>query len=316
MFSISETGVLMLRPGDINNTQLIWFDRTGKQLGTLTPPGGYNAPALSPDEKKVAFTRSDPQTGTAPDIWLIDPERGTQIRLTTDSAADSFPSWSPSGDRIIFLSTRNGATSIYQKPSNGASPEEPLISSAELKYNPQWSPDGQSIIYSQVNSKTNSDLYLLSLGGERKSRSLLQTTFIEAQARFSPNGRWIAYISNETGQFQVYVESFPATGAKLAISIGGGSQPQWRADGKELYYYTPDRKLMAVEVNGDGPTFKVGEARPLFEFRVFAIDQSFPGNGYYTVTHDGKHFLVSSLPEAPERQQINVIVNWSADFKK
>jgi eukaryotic-like serine/threonine-protein kinase len=316
MFSISETGVLMLRPGDINNTQLIWFDRTGKQLGTLTPPGGYNAPALSPDEKKVAFTRSDPQTGTAPDIWLIDPERGTQIRLTTDSAADSFPSWSPSGDRIIFLSTRNGATSIYQKPSNGASPEEPLISSAELKYNPQWSPDGQSIIYSQVNSKTNSDLYLLSLGGERKSRSLLQTTFIEAQARFSPNGRWIAYISNETGQFQVYVESFPATGAKLAISIGGGSQPQWRADGKELYYYTPDRKLMAVEVNGDGPTFKVGEARPLFEFRVFAIDQSFPGNGYYTVTHDGKRFLVSSLPEAPERQQINVIVNWSADFKK
>jgi hypothetical protein len=157
---------------------------------------------------------------------------------------------------------------------------------------------------------------LLSLGGERKSRSLLQTTFIEAQARFSPNGRWIAYISNETGQFQVYVESFPATGAKLAISIGGGSQPQWRADGKELYYYTPDRKLMAVEVNGDGPTFKVGEARPLFEFRVFAIDQSFPGNGYYTVTHDGKRFLVSSLPEAPERQQINVIVNWSADFKK
>jgi hypothetical protein len=159
-------------------------------------------------------------------------------------------------------------------------------------------------------------LYLLSLRGERKPTSLLQTTFIEAQARFSPNGRWIAYTSNETGQFQVYVQSFPATGAKLAISIDGGSQPQWRADGKELYYYTPGRKLMAVEVNGDGSTFKVGEARALFEVRVFAIDQSFPGNGYYTVTHDGRRFLVSSLPEAPERQQINVIVNWTAEFKK
>jgi Tol biopolymer transport system component len=316
MFSISETGVLMLRPGNINNTQFIWFDRTGKQLSALTAAGGYNAPALSPDEKKVAFTRSDPQTGAAPDVWLIDLERGTQIRFTTDPAADSFPAWSPSGDRIVFLSTRNGATGIYQKPSNGASPEELLVSSAELKYNPQWSPDGQSIIYSQINSKTNSDLYLLSLRGERKPTSLLQTTFIEAQARFSPNGRWIAYTSNETGQFQVYVQSFPATGAKLAISIDGGSQPQWRADGKELYYYTPGRKLMAVEVNGDGSTFKVGEARALFEVRVFAIDQSFPGNGYYTVTHDGRRFLVSSLPEAPERQQINVIVNWTAEFKK
>ena len=316
MFSVSETGVLVLRPGDINNNQLVWFDRTGKQLAALTPPGGYNAPALSPDEKKVAITRTDVQTGTAPDIWLIDLERGAQIRLTTDPAPDGYPTWSPSGDRVTFLSTRNGATSIYQKLSNGTSPEEPLVTSPELKYNPQWSPDGQSIIYSQLNPKTNSDLYLLSLGGEKKPTPLVQTTFIEAQARFSPNGRWIAYISNETGQFEVYVDSFPSTGAKLPISIGGGSQPQWRADGKELYYYAPDKKLMAVEVNGDGPTFKVGEARSLFDIRVFAVDQSFPGNGYYTVTHDGKRFLISSLPEAPQRQQINVIVNWMADFKR
>jgi Tol biopolymer transport system component len=316
MFSVSENGVLVLRAGGFVNNQLIWFDRSGKQLGALTPPGSYNAPALSHDEKKIAVSRVDRQTDTAADIWLIDLERGSQIRLTTDAASDTFPSWSPNGDRITFISTRNGATSIYQKPSNGVSPEEPLVTSAELKYAPQWSPDGQSIIYSQLNPKTNVDLYLLSLSGEKKSTSLLQTNFIEGQPRFSPNGRWIAYISNETGQFEVYVERFPATGAKLAISIGGGSQPQWRADGRELYYYAPDRKLMAVEVNGDGPTFKVGEARPLFEIRVNAIDQSFPGNGYYTPTRDGKRFLVSSVPEAPERQQINMIVNWMADLKK
>jgi Tol biopolymer transport system component len=317
MFSVSENGILVFRAGGpMTNNQLVWFDRSGKQLSVLTPAGVYNAPALSPDGKKVAVSRLDLQTGTPPDIWLIDLERGTQIRLTTDPAIDLWPSWSPNGDHVIFVSTRNGVTSIYQKPSNGASPEEPLVSSAELKYNPQWAPDGQSIIYSQLNPKTILDLYLLSLSGEKKSTSWLQTNFIEMQPRFSPNGRWISYISNETGHFEVYVDSFPATGAKVAISIGGGSQPQWRADGRELYYYAPDRKLMAVEVNGDGPTFKVGEARPLFEIRVSSIDQSFPGNGYYTVTHDGKRFLVSSLPEAPERQQINVIVNWMADLKK
>jgi eukaryotic-like serine/threonine-protein kinase len=316
MFSVSQNGVLVFRPGGLTSNQLIWFDRSGKQLGILTPSGSYNAPALSPDEKKVAVSRVDTQIGTAADIWLIDLERGTQIRLTTDPASDTHPSWSANADRIVFVSTRDGATSIYQKSLNGASPEEPLFSSPELKYNPQWSPDGQSIIYSQLNPKTNLDLNLLSLSGEKKSTSFIQSHSIEGQPRFSPNGKWIAYISNETSQFEVYVESFPATGAKVAISIGGGSQPQWRGDGRELYYYAPDRKMMAVEVNGDGPTFKVGEARPLFEIRVVAIDQSFPGNGYYTVTHDGKRFLVSSLPEAPERQQINVIVNWMADFKK
>jgi Tol biopolymer transport system component len=317
MFSVSENGVLVFRAGGgMVNNQLVWFDRSGKQLSLLTPPGAYNAPALSPDEKKVAVSRLDLQTGIPSDIWLIDLERGSQIRLTTDPTSDLFPSWSPNGDHVTFVSTRNGVSSIYQKLSNAASPEDPLVSSAELKYNPQWAPDGQSIIYSQLNPKTNVDLYLLSLSGEKKSTSWLQTNFIEAQPRLSPNGRWIAYISNETEQFQVYVDSFPASGAKVAISIGGGSQPQWRADGRELYYYAPDRKLVAVEVNGDGPTFKVGEARPLFEIRVASIDQSFPGNGYYTVTHDGKRFLVSSLPEAPERQQINVIVNWAADIKK
>jgi Tol biopolymer transport system component len=132
MFSVSENGVLVFRSGAINSNQLIWFDRSGKQLSVLTPPGGYyTAPSLSPDEKKIAISRVDRQTGAAADVWLIDLERGTQMRLTTDPAGDYFPSWSPNGDRVTFVSTRNGVTSIYQKLSNAASPEEALVSSAE-----------------------------------------------------------------------------------------------------------------------------------------------------------------------------------------
>ena len=156
------------------------------------------------------------------------------------------------------------ATSIYQKPLGGAGTEEVLLTSEGMKVTPDWSPDGRFILYAQLNPTTNADLYLLPLSGERKPEPFLQTKFIEAQGRFSPDGRWVAYVSNETGQFEVYVQSFPATGGKLPVSTGGGAQPQWRADGRELYYYTPDRNLMAVDVSGEDSTLKVGVARPLF----------------------------------------------------
>ncbi len=318
MFSVSENGVLVMRSGVVNSNQLIWFDSAGKRLGAVAPPGGYNMPALSPDEKSVAVSRADLLAGTASDIWLINLERGTQIRLTDDPATDNFPAWSAAGDRITFVSARNRQSSIYQKLSNGSAVEEPLVSSAEQKFNPTFSPDGKFIIYSQLNPKTNVDLYLVSTGSDKRIEMFLQTSFIEAQAHVSPNGRWVAYISNETGQFEVYIQTFPVAGGKVAVSVGGGSQPQWRADGQELYYYAPSRKLMAVEVNSNSPTFGVGIARPLFDIRSLgaAIDQTFPGNGYYTSARNGNRFLVPSLPETPERQQINVILNWTADLKK
>ena len=316
LFSVSENGVLVMRSGGLYSNQLIWFDGTGKQLGAVTPPGGYNMLALSPDEKSVAVSRADSLAMTASDIWLINLERGTQIRLTDDPAGDTFPSWSPTGDRITFVSNRNGQNSIYVKLSNGSAVEEPLVSSAELKLNPTFSPDGKFIIYSQLNPKTNTDLFVVSTG-DKKIEPFLQTSFVEAQARVSPNGRWVAYISNKTNQFEVYVQTFPVAGGEVPVSVGGGSQPQWRADGRELYYYAPSRKLMAVEVNGDSPTFRVGTARPLFDIRTLgAMIESFPGTGYYTSARSGNRFLVASLPETPERQQINVILNWTADLKK
>jgi Tol biopolymer transport system component len=256
------------------------------------------------------------QTGS--DIWLIDLARGAQVRLTSDPSPDSFPAWSPKQDGIVFVSTRGGLTSIYQKPTIAAGAEDQLVTSGEAKVIPDFSPDGRFLLYTQINPATNADLFLLSLSGERKPEPFLQTNFIEGQGRFSPNGRWVAYTSNETGQFEVYVQSFPNLGVKVPISTGGGSQPQWRGDGREIYYYTPDRKLMAIEVSGEGSTFNVGVARPLFDMRISSagIDRGFPGIGYYTVARDGKRFLVATSPETQDRQQITVVLNWTADLKR
>jgi len=269
------------------------------------------------DEKTVAVSRVDFQTLTGSDIWLVDLARGAQVRFTTDPANDSYPVWSPSGDRIVFVSSRAGLTGIYGKLTNTEGHEEPLVASPESKVSPQWSPDGRFILYSQINPTTNVDLLLLDVSGDRSVKPFLQTNFIEAQGRFSPDGHWVAYISNETGRFEVYIQSFPSGGAKVAVSTGGGSQPQWRRDGRELYYYTPDRKLMAVEVTEAGSTFKIGAARPLFELRISGagIDRGFPGIGYYTVTRDGKRFLVAGSPDNQDPQQITVVVNWTADLK-
>ncbi len=318
MFSVSDNGVLTVRTGGLTQNQLIWFDRTGKQLGAVTSPGGYTSVSLSPDEKMVAISRLQVQTSTAADVWLIDLKRGAHIRFTTDPSNDSFPVWSPSGDRVAFISTREGLNGIYQKPSSGAGAEEALVTSRELKYTPDWSPDGRFIMYSQLNPNTRRDLMLLPLTGERKPEPFLQADFAEIQPRFSPDGRWVAYVSNETGQFEVYVQSFPRSGGKWPVSVGGGSQPQWRADGREIYYYSPERKLMAVEVNGSGSTLQVAQPQPLFEMRAggAGVDLGFPGSGYYDAARDGKRFLVASRPEISETQQIYVVVNWTADFKQ
>lgn len=317
-FSVSQNGVLAVRTGDLVRNQLIWFDRTGKQVGTITPPGNYNAPSLSFDEKRVAVSRIDFQTTTASDIWVIDLDRGAETRFTFDSATDRTPTWSPDGGHIAFASTREGPTTLYQKLSNGAGGEQTLLTSQESKSSPDWSSDGRFILYGQLNSGTVWDLLVLPLFGERKPQPFLQTKFVELHGRFSPDGRWVAYASNETGQFQVYVQSFPQSGSKWPISLNGGSQPRWRGDGRELYYFTPERKLMAVEVNGESATFQVGPPRPLFEFRVggAGIDLGFPGSGYYTAARDGKRFLVSASSEVPERQQITVILNWSANLNR
>ena len=312
LFSVSQTGVLVYRSGSGGNVDLAWFDRAGKRLGTLGPAAAFNNPSLSPDEKRLAVSMIDPLGRLTSDIWLIDLASGSRTRLTFDSGAESSPTWKPDGSFIVFHTSRDGPLNIYQKAANGAGSEEPLFRSDNSKNPTDWSADGKYILYQEQSPKTGYDLWVLPLSGEQKPSPFLQTNSVEVQGRFSPNGKWVAYTSNESGTYQVYVRSFPS-GGQWQISDNGGGDPKWRRDGKELFYISSDRKLMAVEVKGEGSTFESSVPKTLFEMRIRGL----PGpRNYYDVSHDGQRFLVASTPEEAATQPMTVVLNWQSAVKR
>jgi len=304
-FSASETGVLVYQSSDTAKTQLVWFDRSGKQLGAPGPPGEYLLPALSLDEKRVAIGRTNAQTGT-PNIWLLDLARGIPARFTFDPAIDWSPVWSPDGSRIVFESNRDGAWSLYQKSSSGAGSEEAILKSSDQKWPSDWSLDGRFILYEQSSPSPQWDLWVLPLFGERQPIAFLQTKFNEIHGVFSPDGKWIAYESDDSGSFQVWVQSFPA-GSKWQISSEGGSWPRFRRDGKELFYLAANGKLMAVEVKTSTSGLEFGASKPLFD--THTTDR-------YAVTADGQRFLMNTTVEESTSAPITVILNWTAEAKK
>ena len=312
LFSVSKTGVLAYRSGVSDSSQLTWFDREGKPIGTVGPAGSYNSPWLSPDERRVAFGRQEPQGGGA-DIWLIEIARGNLNRFTFDPAGDQSPIWSHDGTRIVFSSDRDGVLNLYQRAASGSGTDEVLLKSDYAKIPNDWSADGRFILYQTAIPPT--DIWVLPLFGERKPFPFLQTEFNEGWARFSPDGKWIAYSSNESGSWQVYVQSFPAPGGKWMISTDGGAQPQWRRDGKELFYISSDRKLMAVDVKGNGSTFEAAVPKALFDLRVQTPALPGPRN-FYIAAADGKRFLVTSVSEERITTPTTVVMNWTADLKK
>ena len=231
--------------------------------------------------------------------------RGTLSRFTFDPANDGAPAWSPDGARIAFNSNRGGQFNLYQKLSSGAGGDEELLKSGELKSPLDWSQDGRFIAYLVQSAKTRADIWILPLDGDRQPFPFLQTPFNELGARFSPDGRWVAYTSDETGVPEVYVQSFPASGGKWQISSGGGTAPKWSRDGKELFY-TNGGKLMSVEVKTGGSTFEAGTPTLLFESRGRTYDAS----------ADGQRFLVAVPVEEATSTPITVVLNWTTDLKK
>ena len=311
-FSVADSGVLAYVPGVSPNRELVWFDRSGKELGSVGEPWIYISPALSPDEKRVAVGVRDPRAASA-DIWLVDLARGIRSRFTFDPANETTARWSPDGSRVVFSSNRAGFTDFYEKSSSGAGEEKPVFRSDQDKFLTDWSQDGRFLAYHTPSPKTGWDVWVLPLSGDRKPIPFVQTEFSEAQGQFSPDGKWLAYASDESGIFEVYVRPFPAPGGKWQVSTSGGTQPQWRRDGKELFYLSEEGKLAAVEVKS-GSTFDASAPRPLFQARFPTA--SAPFGRTYTVTADGQRFLVTRLMEEDRAIPITVVLNWTADLKR
>jgi len=304
-FSVTETGVLVYQSGGTAKTQLVWFDRSSKQLGASGPPGDYQFPTLSPDEKRVAIVRNDAQVGTL-NIWLLDLARGIPSRFTFDQASDVYPVWSPDSNRIVFGSNRDGAWSLYQKSSSGAGSEEAILKSSDRKWPSDWSSDGRFILYTLISPDTQADLWVLPLFGDRQPIPFLKTKFGESNGVFSPDGKWIAYQSDDSGRNQVWVQSFPA-GSKWQVSSEGGRWPCFRHDGKELFYVAANGKLMAVEVKANPSGLEFSAPTPLFETHT---------TNRYAVTGDGQRFLISTPVEESASAPITVILNWTAEAKR
>jgi len=310
-FSVTETGLAYRGRVGESSSQLVWFNRQGKSLGAVGPQGFYNDPWLSPDEKQVVVRSSDPE-GRIGDLWLLQILAGIPLRLTFHPKDDGFPVWSPDGSQIIFSANRTGYYEFYQKPSSGAGDDELLLQTRTSKALTDWSLDGRYIVYWDTLPTTKLDLAVLPLFGNRSPQPFAQTEFNEKQGRLSPDGRWMAYASDETGRYEVYVQPFPAGGGKWQISIGGGEQPSWRRDGKELFYVGEGQKLIVVGVDASASTFQRSSPRELFQMHspvdIWTRNQ-------YAVTSDGQRFLVNTSVDTSSSSPITVVINWSAGLK-
>ena len=308
VFAVSQSGVLVYQSGRIEKSALVWLDRAGRELGTLSEPRGFSYVQFSPDQRHVAVSLYDDATRTR-DLWLFDTMRGGQTRLTFDPSDDFAAAWSPTGDRLAFAGRRAGdrGLNLYEKPLSGVGEEKRLLDRDGLEIPTSWSSDGRFLLFQS--QSPGADISVLPLTGDGKVFSFANMRFTEGSAQFSPDGRWVAYSSDETGRTQVYVAPFQRAGRREPISTEGGGSPRWRRDGRELFYIRGDNMLMAVAITLGESTVEVGAARPLFQtrFRNVALP--------YDVTSDGRFLVNRSLDDASPTP-ISLVVNWPAALSK
>jgi eukaryotic-like serine/threonine-protein kinase len=307
-FGASWNGVLAYYPGGAGTAlQITWYDRSGKVVGTVGKPVDIQTLRLSPNGKTIATDRLDAQTSKR-DIWLYDLVRGTEQRLTFEND-NQFPVWSPDGSRVAYIKRTD--TRLVVKAADGTGPEELLETAPKAPMD--WTRDGAFLLTAtrNTNPKTGNDIWALPMSGPNalKPVALLQTEFSEWQPRVSPDGRWLAYESNESKRYEVYVVGFPSLNGHWQISANGGTRPVWSRDGRELYFSSPDNKLMAVPIQ-PGAQFQAGVPKPLFDVRQMAT-----GNATYDVSADGR-FLIATPVEQPATVPMTVVLNWQAALKK
>jgi eukaryotic-like serine/threonine-protein kinase len=309
-FTAAAGGVLAYRQAT-RESRLAWFDRSGIEVGEFETRGDYEHPALSADDRYLAVERTDPQTGRHA-VWVLDLRSGTTTRLTLDRTGAHWPVWSPDGHRVLFASNRHGGTDLYEHASDGTGIDSLIFRSNWTTSVSDWSADGRAIVFTREGEQQR-DLWRLSVGeGSDKPQQITNTPWNESQAQFSPDGRWVAFTSDQTGTWEVYVRQL--SGDRTArVSLHSGTQPQWRADGRELFYLSLRGELMAVEVALTDAGARIGATKRLFNTNITTtlVDR----RNHYVVSADGRRFLVVMSPEEEAPPPITVVLNWSGALK-
>ena len=309
-YSFSSTGSLVYVAGGIQSAQrkMVWVNRNGAEVPLTIPAHSYRAPRISPDGNRVAVSIEEQET----QLWLYDLSRETLTRSTFAGGVNENAIWTPDGKRIVFQSSRDGPLNIFWQMADGSGEMAKLISSEHTDAPHSWSPDGQLLAFIDINPATGIDVMVLRLS-DHKVQPFLQTRFNEGAPRFSPDGHWLAYISDESGRYEVYVQPYPGPGGKWQISTDGGTEPVWNCNGRELFYRNGDR-MMAVEITAR-PTFSAGTPHMLFEGRYIPSPTTFQN---YDVTPDGKRFLMLKSVEQAQTEptQINIVQNWFEELRQ
>jgi Tol biopolymer transport system component len=314
LFSASQNGVLTYQAGtQVRLSQLVWFDRSGRRLDAVGEPDNYYFPRLSHNGLRVAVDISDLQNNG--DLWLYELSRPVASRFTFDLGDDSEPVWSPDDDRIVFRSIREGPSSdLYQKIVGSTANEEVLLAD-EFDTSPtDWSPDGD-LIALRVGPRDQSDIWVFSIQ-DQKATPFLVTPFHEQHGQFSPDGKWMVYVSDGSGQPEIYVQPFPGPGPKWLVSTSGGLMPRWGPDGRELFYVALDQKLMKVDISMI-PEVEIGVPQSLFVTRTKRTGRiGLFEPAQYDVSADGQRFLINTLVEEEGATPIVLVLNWFEELKR
>lgn len=309
LFSVSNNGTLAYRIGTGPQTLLTWFDAQGRTSNTIGDPGNYFNPAISPDGSRIAVTVANT---TDRDIWILDAKRGISTRFTFDPHLDDAPAWSPDGKNIVFVSNRNNQFDLYMGNADSPGQEKLLLHTDEPKAESSLTKDGRFLLFSAIGNKTSGDIWALPLQGEAKPVALAQTQYPERFGRVSPDGKWLAYTSGESGGPEIYVRPFSGSegsaGPKWQVSKGGGLRSIWRPDGKGLYYITLNLQVMAVDIDAS-KTFAAETPRRLFVPPVLAPTQG------WDIAPDGR-FLFVTPPSPGHVVPFTVVLNWAAKLNK
>src|SRR5665213_3449475 len=306
-FAVSENGVLAYRAGESGgNVQLSWYTREGKPAGTALPVGDYGQIELSPDDKRVVLERLPGGSGgSGGDLWLLDLSTGVFSCLTSGPDSERDPLWSPDSQSVIYT-VNDGKESGIRQVVIGAG-DTPVFADGKANFLDDWSRDGKLLVY---HTSGGNDISVLPLSGDRKSKVVFRTSFQKDELRLSPDGRWIAYMSMESGQPEVYLAAFPSFTDRRQVSTGGGLMPLWRKDGRELYYVSLDRKVMAAEVKA-GSTLETGTVKALFQVQG-ALNIS-ATTYMWAVTGDGQKFLLREAVGASNggvAEPLNIVIHW------